>query len=276
MSRPDAGGDQNPDHQGGEEHSRKTSGLLDAMNRQLAIGITVLLCLSGMQFCLYIVLRYLAPLLGAEPDQWHLFAPGFSNGGDPVATTSLVLHLVAGVIVMVLGCVQFVTVARRRWPVVHRVIGRAYVSSAMLAAVGGLGYIVLNGTVGGAVMDLGFGLYGVLVLVAAVRCLRHARARDVAAHRDWAVRLFVLVVASWLYRLEYGVAGVLGTGGHTPQFTGWFDQMMAFAFYVPNLLIAEMYLRARRRDGSIAWRTASLLALSVAAAVVVIGVYSRW
>lgn len=246
------------------------------MNRWLALGITVLLCLSGLQFCLYIALRYLGPLLGAEPGQWHEFAPGFSNDGDPGATASLVLHLITGIIVMVMGCVQFVTVVRRRWPVVHRCIGRAYVGSAVLTAAGGLGYIALNGTIGGAVMDLGFGLYGVLVLVAAVRCLHHARARDFPRHRDWAVRLFVLIVASWLYRLEYGVAAVLGTGGHTILFTGWFDQMMVFAFYLPNLVIAEMYLRALRHGSSAVLRLASLLALSVAATVVVIGVYSQW
>ena len=58
---------------------------------------------------------------------------------------------------MLLGCVQFITSVRRRWPVVHRRGGRVYVGSAILTAFAGLGYIVLNGTVGGAVTDVGFG-----------------------------------------------------------------------------------------------------------------------
>ena len=264
-NQPDANG-----HLGG------TSTLLVAMNRWVAIAVGVLLCVSGLQFCSYIAFRYLAPLVGADPDQWHLSAPGFSNDGDPGATASLTLHLVTGIIVMVLGCVQFITVLRRRRPVVHRWIGRAYVGSAMVTAVGGLGYIVLNGTVGGAVMDLGFGLYGILVLLAAARCLHHARAHDFPRHREWAVRLFVLVLASWLYRLEYGIARVLEVGGHTGDFSGWFDHVMAFAFYLPNLVIAEMYLRAGRQDASAPLRLASLLALCLAAAIVVVGVGSHW
>lgn len=274
--RRDTAGGGNSIRHGVDEQSSRTARCLLALNRWLAIAITTLLCLSGLQFCLYITLRYLAPLLGAEPVQRYLSAPGFSNSGDPEATASLVLHLVTGVIVMLLGCVQFITPLRRRWPVVHRLIGRVYVCSAILTAFGGLGYIVLNGTVGGAVMDVGFGLYGVLVLLAAARCLHHARARDLARHRAWAVRLFVLVIASWLYRLEYGISGVLGIGGHTSSFTGWFDQMMAFAFYLPNLVVAEMYLHGLRSDRSTLFRTASLVTLCVSTAVVAVGVYSQW
>ncbi|MCF6385647.1 DUF2306 domain-containing protein [Mycobacterium sp. MBM] len=276
VSRRDDGGRQDPDQELAEDLPGRSSQLLGAMNRWVATVIAVLLCLSGLQFCLYITVRYLAPLFGTEPDRWHLFAPGFANSGDPGSTASLMLHLVTGVIVMVLGCVQFLTVVRRRWPVVHRLIGRVYLTSAILTAVGGLGYIVLNGTVGGVIMDVGFGLYGVLILMAAARTLQHARARDFPRHREWAVRLFVLIVASWLYRLEYGLAGFLGTGGHTPQFSGWFDQIMAFAFYLPNLVIAETYLRALRHHGSTLQRLSSLLALCGAAAVVTVGVYTQW
>lgn len=253
-----------------------TSRLLLATNRWLAVAIAASLCLSGLQFCLYIALRYLGPLFTADTDQRYRFAPGFSNDGDAAASTSLVLHLVTGAIVMVLGGVQLITAVRRRWPVVHRWMGRGYVGLAMLTAVGGLGYIVLNGTVGGVVMDVGFGLYGVLVLLAAAQCLRYARSREFHLHREWAVRLFVLVMASWLYRLEYGISGLLDIGGRNPSFTGWFDQMMAFAFYLPSLVVVELYLRASRTDASTAPRVASLLALLGAASVVAVGVYTQW
>lgn len=274
--RGDTARDRNPIRHSVDERSSGAAGLLPAVNRWLATAIATLLCLSGLQFCLYITVRYLAPLLGADPDQDDLFAPGFSNAGDPEATAALVLHLVTGVLVMLLGCVQFITPMRRRWPVIHRMTGRVYVCAAMLTALGGLGYIVLNGTVGGAIMNIGFGLYGALVLLASAQCLRYARARNFPRHREWDVRLFVLVIASWLYRLEYGISAVFETGGHTPQFTGWFDHMMAFAFYLPNLVVAEMYLRALRPGGSVALRVAALTALSVAAAVTVAGVYSQW
>ena len=106
--------------------------------------------------------------------------------------------------------------------------------------------------------------------------LHHARARDFTRHRAWAFRLFVLIIASWLYRLEYGESRVLGIGGRTSSFTGWFDQVMAFAFHLPNLVVAETYLRALCSDSSSAMRKTSLITLYVSAALVSVGVYSQW
>ena len=69
-------------------------------------------------------------------------------------------------------------------------------------------------------------------------------ARAIERHRAWAIRLFALAIASWLYRMEYGLyLGLMGGTGHTDDFRGWFDYIMAFAFYVPNLIVAELFIR---------------------------------
>src|SRR3546814_8764996 len=56
--------------------------------------------------------------------------------------------------------------------------------------------------------------------------------------------LFALTVGSWLYRMEYVlwylVMGDLGTD----HFRGWFDAIMTFFFYIPNLAVAEFFIRA--------------------------------
>ena len=77
-------------------------------------------------------------------------------------------------------------------------------------------------------------------------------------------------------RLEYGESRVLGIGSRTSSFTGWFDQVMAFAFDLPNLVVAETYLRALCSDSSSAMRKTSLITLYVSAALVSVGVYSQW
>src|SRR3546814_4305417 len=68
---------------------------------------------------------------------------------------------------------------------------------------------------------------------------------DVCSSDLWAIRLFALTVGSWLYRMEYALwylaMGDLGTN----HFHGWFDAIMMFFFYVPNLLVAEFFIRAR-------------------------------
>lgn len=61
------------------------------------------------------------------------------------------------------------------------------------------------------------------------------------------MRLFSLAIGSWLYRMEYGLWFLtVGELGHTATFDGSFDIAMAFLFYLPNLVVVEAFLRARR------------------------------
>ena len=254
----------------------QTAGLLGSANRWLGVSLVAILCVSGLHFCLYIALAYIAPLIGGDLDRWNVnFLPGLFGADNPGATGSIGLHFVTGAVVMVLGCVQLLGVVRARWPGIHRWIGRCYVVLALLTALGGLGFIVLQGTVGAGAMNVGFGLYGVLMVVAAIQTIRHARAGDFRAHRTWAIRLFALVIASWLYRLEYGLSGLLQWGGRTPDFRGWFDVVMTFSFYLPNLVVAELYVRAQRSDSSIILRMSAFAALVVSILVVTAGVYAQ-
>ena len=97
-------------------------------------------------------------------------------------------------------------------------------------------------------MNIGFALYGILMLVAAVETYRHAVQKQFDRHRVWALRLFALAIGSWLYRMDYGFWFMLSGGlGHTKGFQGPFDQIMAFFFYIPNLLIVEMIIRSENR-----------------------------
>lgn len=141
---------------------------LDAANRWLGVSLVAILCLSGLRFCSYIVATYIAPLFGGDLEQWNAnFLPGLFSDDHPESTTSIGLHFVTGALVMVLGCVQLSSVVRARWPRLHRWSGRVYVAMATLTALGGLGFIVLQGTVGAGAMNVGFGLYGILMIVAA-------------------------------------------------------------------------------------------------------------
>lgn len=252
----------------------RTGGALGAANRWLGVVLVTLLCVSGLQFVLYIALTYIARLFDGDLQRWNNgFLPGLYSPDNPGASGSIGLHFVTGAVVMVLGCIQLVPVIRTRWPVVHRWVGRLYVGTAVLTAVGGLGFIVLQRTVGGIMMDIGFGLYGLLMILSAGQAIRYARARDFDRHRAWAVRLFALVIASWLYRMEYGLSTLVDFDGRTVDFRGWFDFVMDFFFYLPNLVIAELYLRARRAQSSVAVRSGAVAALLLSVVVVAAGAW---
>jgi hypothetical protein len=171
--------------------------------------------------------------------------------GDRVATLAIFAHMVAGGAITLLAPLQLIPVLRWRWPGLHRALGRLIVVAGLVAGLGGLIYIARQGTIGGPLMSVGFALYGALLLLAAGQALRHARARRFDRHQEWALRLFVLAMGSWIYRVHYGIwAALTGGAGSTPAFDGPFDQVQVFAFYLPYLALLEVLIRRRRAQGA--------------------------
>jgi hypothetical protein len=239
-----------------------------------ARGLTATCWISAGLFGLYILAFYAAALVDGNIAKWNDSLPRLYESDTPAATAGIGVHFAAGGIILALGCIQFVGSIRARYAAVHRWIGRVYVTAALLAGIGGLTFIVTKGTIGGTTMDVGFGIYGVLTAAAAIETYRHARARRLDTHRAWAMRLFALAIGSWLYRMDYGFWFLLADGaGHLKDFSGPFDKVMAFFFYVPNLLVVEALIRAPRASMSTSARWATAVAFSCATAFLVLGTY---
>ena len=239
-----------------------------------ARALTATCWISAGLFGLYILAFYAAALIDGNLEQWNESLPRLYEGHTPVATAGIGMHFAAGGIILALGCIQFVASIRSRYPAVHRWIGRVYVTAAFLAGIGGLTFIAAKGTIGGMTMDVGFGIYGVLTAAAAVATYRHARARRLEIHRVWAMRLFALAIGSWLYRMEYGFWFLLADGaGHVKDFSGPFDKLMAFFFYVPNLIVVEALIRAPRAALSTTARWVATAAFSGATLFLLLGTY---
>jgi uncharacterized membrane protein len=210
--------------------------------------LVVTVWISAGLFGLYIIAFYATALWGGNLEKWNGVLPGLYQKETVAATASIGLHFATGGIILMLGSIQLIRRIRDLYPALHRWIGRVYVVAAILAAVGGLLFIALKGTVGGSVMNIGFSLYGALMLLAGVQTIRYARAGDMNRHRAWAIRLYALAIGSWLYRMDYGFWLLLTNGyGHLPDFSGGFDKVMAFFFYLPNLLVAEVFIRLGKR-----------------------------
>ncbi|KAA9134089.1 DUF2306 domain-containing protein [Marinihelvus fidelis] len=229
---------------------------------------------SALLFGIYILVFFFVALLQGNGGQWNESLPNLYDPATPRSTAGIGLHFAGGGIILVLGCIQLLPSIRRRWPAVHRWLGRVYVTAAALTAVGGLVFIAGKGTIGGVVMDIAFAGYGVLMGLAAVEAFRHARARRFDQHRAWAIRLFALAIGSWLYRMEYGFWFLLTDGiGHTKDFQGWFDYFMDFFFYVPNLLVAELVIRRKRLARAGVWQWAGAAALFAATGFLLLATY---
>jgi hypothetical protein len=234
--------------------------------------------LSAALFGAYIVLFYAGAMAVGAPAQWNANLPGLFDPRAPMGTAGIAAHFAAGGLILLLGPIQLIASIRKAAPAFHRWAGRVYVLAALVAGLGGLTFIAVNGTIGGIAMSLGFGGYGALMVLAAVQTWRHARARRLpgrlASHRAWAIRLFALAIGSWLYRMDYGFWFLFtGGAGHTPDYRGPFDLLMDGAFYAPNFLIAEAFVRARAAPGRPALQIAAAAALAGVAAFVALATY---
>ncbi|ULB11568.1 DUF2306 domain-containing protein [Cereibacter azotoformans] len=197
----------------------------------LSVGLLVL---GVWWFVQHSVGRGLSLATPAEQAGSRLFHPEAM-----AATAAIYGHMILGGLLTLLAPLQLLGPVRRAVPRVHRMLGRLVAGLALATGAGGLAYILSQGTVGGPWMSLGFGLYGVLLMIAAVRTVQLARRRD-PAHRAWAGRLVILALGSWIYRMHYGLWHAF-TGGvaTSDDFSGTFDRIQVFAFYLPYLALFE-------------------------------------
>jgi uncharacterized membrane protein len=247
-----------------------SSRLFRFSSRALA-AVTWISC--GM-FGLYILIFYAGALVSGTASRWNGVLPGLYTASSTASTVGIGLHFAAGGVILALGFMQLLNVIRQRAPAVHRWLGRIYVTAAAFAGVGGLTFIAVTGTIGGLAMNVGFGLYGVLMVLCAAQTYRYARRRELDTHRKWAIRLFALAIGSWLYRMEYGFWFLMTHKlGHTHNFHGPFDVVMAFFFYIPNLLVAEAYLRGRSEQAGAAAKLSGAAVMGVAICLLVVATY---
>ena len=261
----------------GEVHSFRPHRRLAATDLLFSGSRTALAAtawVSAALFGLYILAFYAGALFDGTMTTWNQNLPGLYAPGSPVTTSGIATHFAAGGIILLLGCIQLIPAVRSRVPALHRWVGRVYVTASILAGLGGVTFIIARGTIGGPVMDIGFAGYGILTVLCAVQTYRYARARQLSRHRAWALRLFALAIGSWLYRMDYGFWLLLAHGvGHVPTFRGWFDHIMAFFFYVPNLLLVELLLRSSRKEARSGARLAASAGFVVATGFLLVGTY---
>ncbi len=169
----------------------------------------------------------------------HAYVPG--NGANNAAA---MVHVGMAVLMMVAGFTQLVPGLRARAPALHRWTGRAYIGAAFAISLAGLWMVWVRGTPGDLAEHVGVSLNAALIMFCAAAVLRHAIARNIATHRRWALRLFIVAGGVWFFRLGIVLWGAaLGTTGFNPRtFEGPLITGMTFASYLVPLAVLEIYL----------------------------------
>lgn len=200
-------------------------------------------------FGIYILLRATGQTF-ENFQQWKSLLPGgtIRSSADWVASIGIGMHYFMGAVLVLAWPILFSTKMRIRHRLVHRWTGRVYVSAGLLAGVGGLSFILARHD--GGAPHIAFAVWGSVMMLSSVLAYLHARAKRFDQHRAWAIRLFAMVLGSWIFDLEYRAwedfAGGVGIGG--PGHPGLFDYAINYLFFVPNLLVAEFFIRNKHKQ----------------------------
>ena len=149
----------------------------------------------------------------------------------PVAVLA---HVGGGVTALALGSFQLVTRRgpRRIW---HRWAGRTYVMACLISAVAGF-WLALHASAG-PVATVGFGGLAVAWFGATAMGWREAVAGEFAQHRRWMIRSLSLTFAAVTLRILLPLIPLTGL-----EFVEG-SRAISFLCWVPNLLLAEAWLR---------------------------------
>jgi uncharacterized membrane protein len=153
----------------------------------------------------------------------------------------IVIHASAAATALLLGVVQLLPVVRRRWPTVHRWIGRIYVIGCLAGGVSGL--VLSAGVSAGPIAAAGFGILGAAWIYVTLRGWLAARRRSFVEHSRWMIRSYSLTFAAVTLRLYLPLAIFAAIHG--------FDFLVAYRAiawlaWVPNIILAELYLSRSR------------------------------
>jgi hypothetical protein len=204
---------------------------------------------------LYIIGFYIVASTVSAVEAWNSVLPQLYSPEKPAAMTGMISHFFFGSVLLILGPIQFSEKIRKGNVDFHRWVGIFYTLSAFITGFGGVVFLVVWGAAGGLPMLIGFGIYGLLMMACSVQTIRFALLRQFNVHRQWAIRLFALVLGSWIYRMGYGFIHMnLGNWGLGRSFSGPLDYFMDFAFFVIPLLVAEIVIKGRNSSIGSRWK----------------------
>lgn len=161
--------------------------------------------------------------------------------GNPLGVPFLAIHVAGAVTALLLGSFQFLPGLRRSGT--HRWVGRVYVLGCLVGGAAGL--VLAPGSFAGPIATAGFGSLAVIWIAVNLLGWKAALDRRFVEHRRWMIRSWALTLAAVTLRLYLPTVQILDL-----PFLPWY-RAISFLAWVPNLLIAEWWLRndARRVSG---------------------------
>ena len=148
-------------------------------------------------------------------------------------------HIAASGFAMILGAFQFSKTLRRKAPTVHRWMGYGYVLACVVGGVAG-GTIALSSTAG-PIAGWGFLLLALCWVPFTLFALFAAMRKDFVSHERWMIRSFALTFGAVTLRIYLPIVGIMDWDFLTSY------RIIAWAAWVPNLIVAELFIATLRK-----------------------------
>lgn len=197
-----------------------------------------------------------------NPESWNDVVIVGHIPGDYFGNFMFILHIALAAIITIGATLQLIPQLRFSFPRFHRYNGRLFIYTAIILSLGGLflvwgrnAMLSLNG-------GISISLNAILIIWFCFQTIRKAKARDFVAHRQWALRAFIVVSGVWFFRVGFMAWIMINQEAKwsTPNLDGPFDLIWSYANYLLPLAILELYLLAlKRQKKSTKIMTASLL-----------------
>lgn len=155
----------------------------------------------------------------------------------------LIVHIVASITFLLVGALQLVPRFRRRHLRWHRRAGRVLAVAGLLVAASAIWMTLFYERHAGTtdliyLLRLAFGSFLAAALILGVRAARHG---DLATHRAWMIRAYVVALAAGSQAMTEGVGGaIFGTAGIR-------GDLAKASSWVIGMAVAEWVIRRPQR-----------------------------
>jgi uncharacterized membrane protein len=216
----------------------------------LRVGVwswALVMLIGQWLFLYYLLALYGVATATGNIEDWN--RAGLFKGhipGDAPGNLAFGAHVLLSTIIMFGSMLQLVPQIRARAIAFHRWNGRAFLLAAVTVSLAGLYMVWVRDATFEPVNKVAVTIDGVLILVFVAVAWRAARAGDIARHRRWALRTFMVVNAVFFIRIFSSGWVVFTDGaGMTDDMDGPMNHFFQFAQFLLPLAVLELYLRAR-------------------------------
>ncbi|WDE12911.1 DUF2306 domain-containing protein [Thalassomonas haliotis] len=184
-------------------------------------------------------------------NRWEVMGVKPYLAGDFAGNLAFAAHAIGAGVVAFGGALQLMPQVRSYFPRFHKINGYVYLITVFCLAVSGFYLVWIRDADPITLSGIGSSINGFLIFAFAYLALRRAINRDIASHKKWALRLFLVSNAQWTLRV--GVFSYLVTGsmlGLKPSFNDVFFPVWTFGCFVLPLATLQLYFYAKEKGGS--------------------------